>query len=108
MNNTEWLESLKVGDEVAIDLPHHGYSIEKITNVTKTQICTKFSRYRKKDGRSIGSADWFARNIEPVTDRIRNMVARSSLAIKLKKQSFSALTLDQLQRIQEIINEVEK
>jgi hypothetical protein len=108
MSNTEWLESLKVGDEVAIKLPHHGYSIDKITIITKTQIITKFSRYRKKDGRSIGSADWFIRNIEPVTDIIRNTVARSSLAIKLKKQSFADLTLDQLERIQAIIDEVKK
>lgn len=104
MSNTEWLESLKVGDEVAIN-SRDGYSIKNVTNITKTQICTEYSRYRKKDGRSVGSCDWYVSNIEPVTDKIKNIVTRSRISAQLRKQDFTGLSLDQLERIKSIIDE---
>lgn len=108
MNNTEWLESLTVGDEVAVNSGGR-YLIEKVTKVTRTQIVTTYGRFRKSDGRYVGGSIWRITIIQPVTDTIRNKIRKSELVLKLSRQngfSFLTLSLDQLERIQAIIDEV--
>jgi hypothetical protein len=110
MNNTEWLESLKVGDEVAVSSGGR-YSIEKVTKVPKTQIVTTYGRYRKTDGISVGGSIWHISKIQPATESIRKIIRKSELVSSFSRQhgfSFINLSFDQLERIQAIINEGKK
>jgi hypothetical protein len=103
MNNKEWLESLKVGDEVAVEAWNGWHSIEKVTKITKTQIVTNLGRYKRGSGLTVGGSIWHSSEIVPVTDQIRKRVRKSIIISKLRQLDFTRMTLDQLERIQAII-----
>lgn len=100
----DWLESLEIGDEVAV-CSRGKFSIETVTKVTRTQIVTQYGRYRKDTGYSVGVSIWNLANIKPVTDAIRETIKKSQLRSELTKQNFNGLSLDQLERIKSIIDE---
>lgn len=108
MTRTEWLESLKVGDEVASDLVLGVHCIEKIEKITKTKIVTNKGRYRRRTGITVGGSIWHLSKIEPITEQIRDEVKKRRICAILSKQNFAELSLDKLERIQAIIREVEK
>lgn len=68
----EWLSSLKAGDMVAVHRRYgSGHDLATVERVTETQIVTRsHSKYRRKDGRSVGSDSWSATYLSPVTDEI--------------------------------------
>lgn len=77
----EWLKSLKDGDSVCLYRSGWGtprYELLSVKRTTATQIiCTRIQpqgythevKYRKEDGRQVGSDDYTA--IEPISDRVR-------------------------------------
>lgn len=116
MNRTElqaWIETLKPGDKVAFDERPGGwcasrYRILKVERTTKTQIITTSDdRFRKKDGKEVGGASW--KNIEPVTDEVREKIRRQKVvsrfkAIRMKPDDY---TTDQLEAVIEILERKE-
>lgn len=82
MSNTEWLQSLKVGDEVAIRLGGWGpsrWEIRKVTHATKTQITVgdaAFRKYRRKNGRACGNP-YSSRIDEPTPELREEMTAEN-------------------------------
>lgn len=85
----EWLQSLKTGDTVCLFRSGWGtprYELLSVKRTTATQIvCTQIQRqgfaieikYRKEDGRQIGSDDYTA--IESITDKVRTTNRRYHL-----------------------------
>lgn len=102
----QWLESLKAGDEVAVE-NRGAYCIKIVHRITATQILTKNGRYAKKDGLEIASGIWHKSVLEPVTDEIRCSIKRRLLANKVA-QVVKDLSNDQIDRIEQVINEVGK
>jgi hypothetical protein len=116
MNRAElqaWIETLKPGDEVAFDERSGGwyasrYRILKVERTTKTQIITLTGhRFRKKDGQEVGGELW--KNIEPVTDAVREKIRRQIAvsrfkAIRMKPDNY---TTDQLEAVIEILERKE-
>lgn len=103
---TNFLENLKRGDKVAIR-SRYGYSITKVMNVTKTQIVTERSKYRMKDGTTIGGSIWDCERIEQLTPEIEVEIKREYLVRKIQKQRFEELSLQKLEKIYEIIKQGE-
>lgn len=107
--NKEWLDSLKVGDEVAMDVGSYGfrrYSIATVTKITPTRrISTSNNLTFNADGSSYGRRDsWSSRTyLEPVTDKILEHNFRSSFIGTLKSFKFEELTTEQLRSIESII-----
>ncbi len=103
----EWLESLQVGDEVAIE--NHFYSqskyvIVKILTITPKHriIETERSSSHFKKGNSGGS---WGEKIIPVTEEIREAVFRIESCAKLKGLRCEKLSTEKIKRIMEIIGE---
>ena len=100
------LEELKVGDKV-ISHNSFGEFIEVVEKVTKTQIHTKFGKYRRKDGYRVGACGFNYSHISELTpekeaemeekcriDKMRSFVANSN---------FDKLSLDKLEKIYNIL-----
>lgn len=106
MDQSEWLKSLKAGDEVAVS-DRWGYQIKKIDKVTPTgQI--KIGTDTFKNGWKHGKTTWdYSLSLEPVTQEIRNGIKRKALVNILNNSKFDKYTLEQLEQIINIIEPTE-
>ena len=85
----EWLQSLKKGDSACVRYSGWGtpyYELLCVERTTATQIvCVRGNpigrlyevKYRKEDGRQVGSDDYTA--LEPITDKVRTTNRRHFL-----------------------------
>ncbi|NLD92992.1 MAG: hypothetical protein GX639_10020 [Fibrobacter sp.] len=101
-----WLDGLKVGDEVYCTW---GERIEKITHITKGRQID-IGKIRYKDGSYKGKDRWDMRHyIEPVTQAILDKIEQNKLAnnlsCKLCGNAYWFLSVDQLRRISVILEE---
>ena len=55
MADNEWLNKLKVGDEVGWHARYDILDVLKVTRITKTQIVTKYHKFNKKNGNMVGA-----------------------------------------------------
>jgi len=65
-----WLESLKVGDEVAISF-RSTCDFDKVDRVTNTQIVVGHRKFRKKNGYQIGLDAWTIIKLEQPTEELK-------------------------------------
>lgn len=112
MNTTEWLENLKVGDEVYVTGRYGELGqIRKVVRLTKTQILLgEHARFRKNTGTEVGGGAWSTRSIIPVTDDIRASIYESQLRYRLTKQLeqvMKSAPASVLERIEAIVKEYE-
>lgn len=107
----QWLESLQVGDSVAIrkgSFGHGYYVLDKIRKITPTR---RFSLEGlngvtfSSDGKEMGKKDtWSPRlNIEPVTQNILDDIARKKYLDKIRVTDFKDFPLETLQDIYSLI-----
>lgn len=98
----EWIESLKVGDEVYYDGGFwNGKMIKTIVKITPSGLFKIGNEYIDKSGQIRGTF----KNVYPVTQKVRDEVEFKLLSNKISPLNFSLLTLDQLRRIDAIVNE---
>jgi hypothetical protein len=110
MTTSEWLQSLKVGDEVAVT----GRWCERnfiatVSRVTATLIVTDGAelRFQRKTGYEYGSGSSYnRRRILEITDEIRNGLRRNVALKIIERSNWQSMTTDQLERIVAIIEEV--
>lgn len=76
--DNDWLQNVKVGDEVASSGNFGTPSILKVTRITKTHIVTGQQRWRKSDGLLVGAHSYY-RRIQPLTAEIREKIERAHL-----------------------------
>lgn len=82
MPKTEWLDSLKAGDEVLYSVGWGGSAvryIETVERTTATQIILGRARFRRKDGRRVGAAELRYGSIREPTDADREQIERERL-----------------------------
>lgn len=97
MNDKEFLENIKAGDEVLLSGGGWGQAKKQVlivSRTTKTQIIIGSSRYNKKSGYPVGSScgSWDRPNsIGPVTDKDKADIKRSSAINMLKKTEWENL-----------------
>jgi len=105
-NTVKSLNDIKVGDKVFISNTH----LSRVTRLTPTQIVlTDGDKYRKSSGRLIGGGDW---NIDSITYATTEQIEQHYTDIKKRKlaqavsvTSWQSLTIDQLTKINDIIQE---
>ena len=72
----EWLQKLKIGDEVYVDGPYGSVgSVRKVTRITKTMIIIAFSgrydqRYKRNNGRGVGEWTYNQGTIRELTKEL--------------------------------------
>jgi len=64
MTDSNWLASLKPGDEVAVGGGHYGYRLRKVDRITATQILVDARRFNRKSGWMCGRSNWNVTRIE--------------------------------------------
>ena len=107
MRNTEWIESLKVGDEVVV-ICRDSHSIESVTEITNTQIVTTYGIFEKDTGVSVSKKIFSESYIRPSTDELKQIINKTILVSKLSNFNYRNLSIDQLERIKSIIDEGKK
>lgn len=104
----ETLENVKEGDKVIFSNSWTS-SVEVVTKVTKTQIHTKFSKYRKSDGRRIGAGSWDSDKILPYNQELVNRINRNEkqrkMVNELKNYPYHKLSYDNLEKIYNFLKE---
>lgn len=104
------LENVKIGDKVIFS---NGWdeSIETVTKVTKTQIHVGYVRYRKCNGRPVGSGAWDRRRIEPYSEEAARKIELKNRRVEMcdyiRSYSYGSLSFDDLQKVYNMINEIE-
>ena len=104
MDRAEWLKSLRVGDEVAIDEGRYGvrWTIKSVKKVTpKGQFRVGHYLFNQHGACSQGAWDHW--QIVPVTDEIIEWVRRDRVLSEVRNFSFASLTTDQLEQIWAVI-----
>jgi hypothetical protein len=110
MSDKEWLQSLKPGDEVAVESggPYSSYTFRKITKVTATQIIFHisgdyFKRFSRETGREKGASSYRADHLKPSTPELKAEIARTQryreMTARLDRvrwQNYSHETLEQI------------
>lgn len=101
----EWLDSLKPGDPVVVS--YRGtLTAKKVDRRTKAQIILEGGDRFRADGLAVGnSASYWTRKIVESTVERAEEIARGKLVWRLRNQAWTALTLDQLERIHAITQE---
>jgi hypothetical protein len=108
MNEDEWLQGLKPGDEVIVS-NRWGKRIEKVERTTPTQIILpRNTRYHKSNGREMASRSWDKTRLQQPTPedvtKIRQEQARQMALTRLANFRFSALTTAALEQICAILD----
>lgn len=109
---SEYLEGLKKGDRVII---HVSFAdrIGEVVRTTPAQLVVKNlhslreQAYWKKNGKEVGKGNFTGKIEEWEQGRYDKIIARD-MAEKLNRFNFERLNLDQLQRIEKILEEVKK
>lgn len=105
MEYKDWLQSLKPGDEVAIETITGGYVLRKVSRLTKTQIVLDNSqKFYISSGQLVGGSHYRSTSIIPVTAEIKETIERSTLIYRIKKSDIGALKTSALIEILSIID----
>lgn len=102
----DWLKSLKVGDEVAIDISlrycrNQKFKILKIERETKTQLISVDWRWRKDDGYVVGGG--YGHKLQPVTQQVLDTIVRRRIEVRflelVEGKTLDTYTTEQLQSV---------
>lgn len=103
----EWLKSLKAGDEVVVTCRDY-HSIENVTEITNTQIVTTYGIYDKYTGISVSQEICGESYVRQATYELKQIINKTILVSKVSNFNYRNLSIDQLERIKSIIDEVKK
>jgi len=105
MEYKDWLQSLKTGDDVAIETITGGYVLRKVSRLTKTQIVLDNSqKFYISSGQLVGGSHYRSTSIIPVTAEIRETIERSILIYNIKKSHLYYISTESLRQILYIID----
>ena len=108
MTDTQWLNSLRVGDKAVVDAPRQMGEprIVTVERVTGTQIVAGGLRFRNRDGKMLGAESSYLRKSTP---ELLEKVERAYLVgriVRINKVWLeNSRSTDQLRRIVEILDE---
>lgn len=96
------LDNVKAGDKVIFSNGFIEY-IVTVTKVTKTQIHTGNSKYRKFDGKLVGSGAWDRSRIsiysEEAENRIKQAYKKNEMIVYLKNYQYGNLSFENIEKV---------
>ena len=100
MEYKDWLQSLKPGDEVAIETITGGYVLRKVSRLTKTQIVLDNSqKFYISSGLLVGGSFYYKTSIVPITAEMKESLEKYRLIKIIKKYDLSLLNTSSLMEI---------
>jgi len=110
MKNHQWLQNLKVGDQVIVHCAYVSDRIVKVERLTKTLIIlNNKTRISKSNGYEYGSHGYNLTSISQFTEtkaaQINTANIKQKLINGLNNTKFHKLALTKLQQIYNIVNE---
>lgn len=100
----QWLDSLKVGDEVCYYNRWSGYKITRIEKITPTrQIKTECGLAFKRGYHRVDAWNGYA--LQPATDEVRNDIRKRHIVFKLSNANWTYFQLEQLEQIYAIVTD---
>jgi len=104
MEYKDWLQSLKPGDDVVIDIITGGYVLRKVSRLTKTQIVLDNSqKFYISSGLLVEGSFYHKTSIIPVTAEIKESLEKYRLIKIIKKYDLSLLNTSSLMEILSIM-----
>jgi hypothetical protein len=104
--NEDWLNSLKVGDEVCYSTRWNGYIITKIAKITPTgQIKTEDGRTFKGGWCRVNT--WESYFLREVTEKVRDSILASKLIGHMKSVDWYKVPLDKLKLVYKVLKDSE-
>lgn len=107
MIDYNWIDNLKVGDEVITYGGANIMNIQKVTAINKATIKVGETLYNKKDGRERGGSTWSAWHImEATEDRVAQVKlkrARNYLRRTLNSLDIDNLSMEQIEKILKVV-----
>lgn len=99
MNNTDFINNLKVGDKVVV-VARYKKAIKEVSAVNKATIKVGEHLYNKSDGYMRGGGGYCTTHIEELTDKLAEEIevanARETLTFRLAQISPKKLTPEQI------------
>ena len=96
----DWLQSLKPGDELAIETITVGYVFRKVARLTKTQIVLDNSqKFYISSGLIVGGSFYHKTSIIPITAEMKETLEKYRLIKIIKKYDLSLLNTSSLMEI---------
>lgn len=101
ITDRQWLDSLMVGDLVAVSSNINGFSIRRIDAAHKLHFIVNGAKYRRADGYGIGGDIYYRCHIEQVTDSIKATIvhARAVRYLETFRDKWKTLPITTLQAI---------
>ena len=103
MEKKEWLQSLKVGDKVAVEGRLTGVRLVEIERITKIYFIIKGDKFRRVDGYKIGCDSWNFISVQQITDEVRANILARNLEVKIHNGGLRKLSLTELKEIGKIV-----
>jgi hypothetical protein len=103
MFDYEWLGALKAGDPVIESHGFEGQRVSRVDRATTSQIIVGHSRYRRKDGHTVGGNGWNRNRIEKPTPEKVVAIKKKSLANKLRGVDWFNLPMATLEGIDALL-----
>ena len=104
MEYKDWLQSLKTGDDVAIETITGGYVLREVARLTKTQIVLdNLQKFYISSGQLVGGSHYRSTSIIPVTAEIKETIERSTLIYGIRKSHLYDISTESLRQILSII-----
>ena len=108
MTEKEWLQTLNPGDQVGIEGPYKNKWISKVLRITpKGKIRLATNTLYGADGWELGGYSFQRSRLIEIGQDLRDQIERQILVEKLSKNAYLTLTLDQLRRIDSILEEAQ-
>ena len=106
-NRQEWLDNLKVDDDVCYEYGTFvtNYKICKVKRITPKRTFVLYDDLRFDKSGRLRLDSWHSCQIEPITDEIRIKIHRQKLLRKIKDFDAEKLSYEDLKKVEQIIKE---
>lgn len=116
MSEYEWINNLEIGDKVFVKRSLSDdtkTSVGTISKITKTQIHTKHSKFRKSDGWLVGQSSYVYTRIEEFNSELYSKLieekSKKRIIEYIKSANYDNISLKDLYEIEELIkSKIEK
>ena len=100
----DWLDSLKVGDPVAVCHGYAGDYLAKVDRLTATQIVVGSYRYRRQSGHALGGGRWDTNFLYEPTPTVVDALQRKILIKRLGTVKWADLSDEVLRAVVQLVD----
>jgi hypothetical protein len=105
---SEWLDKLKVGDEVVVSSGYYGFRLDKVSRLTKTWIIISNQSFWRNNGYQVkSSTDYMRTRITEPTNAMRLKIRRDWLVRKMQNFKWQTTAIEILEDVDAVLRQTE-